>query len=99
MTLVIPTVMDFANISASDLLKCFHQARKFGVTKANIQKSFKLAGIVPFDPKTVIERVWSRTRTELSPYDFAANDDRDIDMDRHDTITASHRSSSNQQLG
>ena len=77
------------DISASDLLKCFHQARKFGVTKANIQKSFKLAGIVPFDPKTVIERVWEPNSNSIVPYDFAANDDRDIDMDRHDTITAS----------
>ncbi|KAF5096846.1 hypothetical protein D0Z00_002647 [Geotrichum galactomycetum] len=70
------------DISASDLLECFHQARKFGVTKINIQKSFKLAGIVPFDPNTVLERVWEPNSNSIVPYDFAANDDRDTDMDR-----------------
>jgi hypothetical protein len=77
------------DISAGDLLECFHQARKFGVTKANIQKSFKLAGIVPFDPNTVLERVWEPNSNSIVPYDFAANEDRDIDMDRHEPITTS----------
>lgn len=57
------------DIPATDLISCFYHARRHCVAKHNIQKAFKLAGLQPFDPAIVLDRVWDPTSSVNLPYD------------------------------
>lgn len=61
-------------IPADELISCFYFARKHGMAKTNIQKAFKLAGLLPYDPISVITRIWDPVSTRNIPYDYIIAD-------------------------
>jgi hypothetical protein len=57
------------HITKVEFLMAFKQAYQQSITVANIQAGFRGAGLIPFDPETVLERldVKLRTPTPISP--------------------------------
>lgn len=62
------------DIPASDLIACFCHARTQVVSKANVQKAFKLSGLYPLDMNSVLERIWDPSSMVNVPYDFVIID-------------------------
>jgi hypothetical protein len=54
------------HITKADFLPAFRAAFKAAMTEKNIQGAFRGAGLIPFDPKSVLSRLDIRPRTPLA---------------------------------
>jgi hypothetical protein len=54
-------------ITKLEFLPCFKGAFDATITKANIQEGFQGAGLVPFNPETMISKLNVRLRTPPLP--------------------------------
>ncbi|KAH5618558.1 hypothetical protein HBI23_246740 [Parastagonospora nodorum] len=60
------------HITKLEFLPCFKGAFNAAITKANIQGSFRGAGLVPFDPEAVISKLDIRLRTPPNTLEFGS---------------------------